>query len=72
MAVDLPSGIEPDTGRVNGPAFLADVTVTFGGIKIGLLLADAQTGTIVCDPIGMDMAGRPAELVAMTDGAVAS
>ncbi len=71
VAVDLPSGIEPDTGRVDGPAFLADVTVTFGGIKSGLLLADAQTGTIICDPIGMDMSDRPAELVAMTDGAVA-
>lgn len=70
VAVDLPSGIEPDTGRVNGPAFLADVTVTFGGIKIGLLLADAQTGTIVCDPIGMDMSDCPPRLVAMTDGAV--
>ena len=71
VAVDLPSGIEPDTGRVSGPAFLADVTVTFGGIKIGLLLADAQTGTIVCDPIGMDMSPCPPQLVAMTDGAVA-
>ena len=71
VAVDLPSGIEPDTGRVVGPAFLADVTVTFGGIKIGLLLADAQTGTIICDPIGMAMSDRAADLVAMTDGAVA-
>ena len=71
VAVDLPSGIEPDIGRVDGPAFLADVTVTFGGIKTGLLLADAQTGTIICDPIGMDMSDCPPRLVAMTDGAVA-
>ncbi len=70
VAVDLPSGVEPDTGIVRGIAFLADVTVTFGGIKTGLLIADAQTGTIVCDPIGMEMSDRGPDLVAMTDGAV--
>ncbi|WP_420120534.1 NAD(P)H-hydrate dehydratase [Nakamurella sp.] len=68
VAVDLPSGVEPDTGRVRGVAFLADVTVTFGGIKVGLLIADEQAGTIVSVPIGMDMSGRPAEVIAMTDG----
>ncbi len=68
VAVDLPSGIEPDTGRVRGVAFLADVTVTFGGIKVGLLIADAQAGTIVCVPIGMPRAGRPAEATAWPDG----
>ncbi len=70
VAVDLPSGIEPDTGIVRGIAFLADVTVTFGGIKSGLLLADAQSGTVVCDPIGMDLGDRGPDLIAMTDGAV--
>ena len=70
VAVDLPSGIEPDTGRIRGVAFLADVTVTFGGIKVGLLIADEQAGTIVCVPIGMDMTGRPAEVIAMTDGSL--
>ena len=62
VAVDLPSGIEPDSGRVRGVAFLADVTVTFGAIKTGLLIADEQVGTIVSVPIGMDLssaAGRP-------------
>jgi len=70
VAVDLPSGVEPDTGRVRGIAFLADVTVTFGGIKVGLLIADEQAGTIVSVPIGMDMTGRPAEVIAMTDGSL--
>jgi hydroxyethylthiazole kinase-like uncharacterized protein yjeF len=68
VAVDLPSGIEPDTGRVRGVAFLADVTVTFGGIKPGLLIADEQAGTVVSVPIGMEMTDQPAELIAMTDG----
>ena len=38
VAVDLPSGIDADTGAVDGPAVKADVTVTFGAIKPGLLI----------------------------------
>ncbi len=38
VAVDLPSGIDADTGAVDGPAVWADVTVTFGAIKPGLLI----------------------------------
>ncbi len=38
VAVDLPSGIDADTGAVDGPAVQADVTVTFGVIKPGLLI----------------------------------
>jgi hydroxyethylthiazole kinase-like uncharacterized protein yjeF len=33
LAVDLPSGVEPDTGAVTGAAVRATVTVTFGGRK---------------------------------------
>jgi hydroxyethylthiazole kinase-like uncharacterized protein yjeF len=38
VAVDLPSGIDADTGAVEGPAVVADVTVSFGGLKPGLLV----------------------------------
>ena len=38
VAVDLPSGTDADTGAVEGPAVRADVTVTFGAIKSGLLI----------------------------------
>ena len=38
VAVDLPSGIDADTGAVDGPAVMADVTVTFGACKPGLLI----------------------------------
>lgn len=37
VAVDIPSGVEADTGRVNGPCVRANVTVTFGLPKVGLL-----------------------------------
>lgn len=38
VAVDVPSGLEADSGRVNGPCIQADHTVTFGLPKLGLLL----------------------------------
>lgn len=42
VAVDIPSGIGPDDGSVPDPVVLrADVTVTFGGYKAGLLQGDA-------------------------------
>jgi hydroxyethylthiazole kinase-like uncharacterized protein yjeF len=37
VAVDLPSGVDADTGDVPGVAVTADVTVTFGCYKPGLL-----------------------------------
>ncbi len=38
IALDLPSGIDPDTGKVLGCAVRADETVTFGFRKRGLVL----------------------------------
>jgi len=38
VAVDLPSGVDADTGEVTGAAVRADVTVTFGTWKAGLLI----------------------------------
>ncbi|WP_440099747.1 NAD(P)H-hydrate dehydratase [Streptosporangium sp. H16] len=38
LAVDVPSGVDASSGRVEGPAVLADATVTFGAWKVGLLV----------------------------------
>ena len=48
LAVDIPSGLCSDTGRVLGSAVVADLTVTFIGIKRGLfsLQAPDYTGAI--------------------------
>jgi hydroxyethylthiazole kinase-like uncharacterized protein yjeF len=38
VAVDVPSGVDADSGEVSGDAVRADVTVTFGTNKPGLLI----------------------------------
>lgn len=41
IAVDIPSGLNADTGRVMGAAIKADLTVSFIGLKKGLFTGDA-------------------------------
>lgn len=55
VAVDLPSGIDPDTGETPQPHVWADVTVTFGLAKPGLLLppADQAVGSLRVVDIGL-------------------
>ncbi|NLW56937.1 MAG: NAD(P)H-hydrate dehydratase [Firmicutes bacterium] len=55
VAVDIPSGVEADTGKVNGPAVRAVLTVTFGLPKVGLLVYPGReyAGEVICDPIGL-------------------
>ncbi|UVJ38515.1 NAD(P)H-hydrate epimerase [Arthrobacter sp. CJ23] len=43
VACDVPSGVDADTGEVHWPVLHAHLTVTFGGIKAGLL-ADPGEG----------------------------
>ena len=38
VAVDVPSGLNADTGQVSGPCVQANLTVTFGLPKVGLVL----------------------------------
>jgi hydroxyethylthiazole kinase-like uncharacterized protein yjeF len=55
VAVDLPSGVDADTGVVAGAAIRADVTVTFGAIKPGLLIDPGAScaGTVELVDIGL-------------------
>ncbi|MFJ4838389.1 NAD(P)H-hydrate dehydratase [Streptomyces sp. NPDC088746] len=61
LAVDLPSGVEADTGQVLGAAVRADATVTFGTYKPGLLIDPAaeHAGALRLVDIGL-AAGLPA------------
>lgn len=56
VAVDLPSGVDADTGEVNGAAVRADATVTFGAYKPGLLIDPAReyAGAVRLIDIGLD------------------
>ncbi|MFV0460380.1 MAG: bifunctional ADP-dependent NAD(P)H-hydrate dehydratase/NAD(P)H-hydrate epimerase [Actinomycetales bacterium] len=58
ISVDVPSGINPDTGAVVGVHVTADVTVTFGTAKPGLLLPPGShaAGRVEVVDIGLDAA----------------
>ncbi|HWG62911.1 MAG TPA: NAD(P)H-hydrate dehydratase [Streptosporangiaceae bacterium] len=55
VATDLPSGVDADTGVVEGAAVHADVTVTFGTYKPGLLVDPGATyaGVVELIDIGL-------------------
>ncbi len=55
VAVDLPSGIDADTGEVEGPAVRADVTVTSATLKPGVLTdpGRAHAGVVELVDIGL-------------------
>ncbi|HEY6932786.1 MAG TPA: NAD(P)H-hydrate dehydratase [Marmoricola sp.] len=57
VAVDVPSGVEVDTGRLEGPHVTADVTVTFGTLKVCHLLDPAAQacGTVELVDIGLGL-----------------
>lgn len=53
VSVDIPSGLDPDTGEELGPVVRADVTVTFHGPKKGMLRRRDLCGEIVVVSIGI-------------------
>ncbi|GAA3900940.1 NAD(P)H-hydrate epimerase [Microbacterium invictum] len=56
VAVDLPSGLQPDTGRTADDVVLpASITVTFGAVKTGLAAARGLTGEIVLVDLGLPL-----------------
>ena len=55
LAIDIPSGVDADTGEAPGDAVRADRTVTFAALKPGSLPADGArlSGTVQVADIGM-------------------
>ncbi|MGW7043103.1 NAD(P)H-hydrate dehydratase [Streptomyces avermitilis] len=72
VAVDLPSGVDADTGEVPGAAVRADLTVTFGTHKPGLLIDPAReyAGSVRLVDIGLELPDGP-ELEALQHADVA-
>lgn len=65
LAVDIPSGVNASTGEVPGAAVRADVTVTFHGPKVGLVVAPGRfhAGEVVVADIGLEPAETEHRLV---------
>ncbi|KQY47276.1 carbohydrate kinase [Cellulomonas sp. Root137] len=61
VAVDVPSGLGVDDGRRDGVVLDADLTVTFGVAKPGLLLPPGgrAAGRVVLVDLGLEPAGAP-------------
>ena len=53
LAVDVPSGVDPDTGNKNSPHVTADMTVTFHRMKVGMPKAKDVCGEIFVEKIGI-------------------
>lgn len=56
LALDIPSGLDSDTGAVRGTAVSAAATVTFIGMKLGLLTGAGpdHIGRIVFEALGVE------------------
>ncbi|WP_283138663.1 NAD(P)H-hydrate dehydratase [Rhizohabitans arisaemae] len=73
VAVDVPSGVDASSGVVAGAAVRADLTVTFGGYKTGLLVdpGASHTGTVELVDIGLGPYLRDPDLTALEASDVA-
>ncbi len=65
LSVDIPSGVNGDTGVACDGAVRAYRTVTMGALKPGLLLADGpdHAGDVQIEPIGLDASDASVHLV---------
>jgi len=74
VAVDVPSGVDADTGAVEGAAFTAMHTVTFGAVKPGLVVGAgrASAGEVHLVDIGLGPYLAQATAFRLTDADAAA
>jgi hydroxyethylthiazole kinase-like uncharacterized protein yjeF len=65
VSLDIPSGLDASTGDVT-TAIRADVTLTFGTLKRGLLVRRELAGRLVVLDIGLDAGGHDGEPALVT------
>ncbi|TLY00124.1 MAG: NAD(P)H-hydrate epimerase, partial [Thaumarchaeota archaeon] len=56
LAVDIPSGFDPNTGQIHEKCVRADATITFHRPKVGLAKGKKYTG-----PVHLEFIGIPPE-----------
>jgi hydroxyethylthiazole kinase-like uncharacterized protein yjeF len=61
MSLDVPSGLDADTGATQGAAVRADITVTFVGLKTGLYLGSGPqcAGVVLLEDLGVIAPPQP-------------
>ena len=69
VAVDIPSGVDVDTGRLDGAHVSADLTVTFGTHKVAHLVDHAAMacGVVHLVDLGLDLPPAPVEALQSAD-----
>ncbi|MBA2609329.1 MAG: hypothetical protein H0U92_10345, partial [Actinobacteria bacterium] len=69
LAIDIPSGVNGDTGIASDGAVCADCTVTMGSFKPGLLLCDGpdHAGDVTVEALGLDVKSALAHIVESAD-----
>jgi NAD(P)H-hydrate epimerase len=55
VAADIPSGLDPNTGRIGQNCVVANATVTFHRLKKGLIKDRKHTGFVFVEHIGIPM-----------------
>ena len=65
VAVDVPSGVDASTGEVPGAAVVAEATVTFATLKVGLVVAPGRfhSGALDVADIGLPVGAHEHALV---------
>lgn len=55
IAVDIPSGLNPNSGEITSNVIRANTTITFHRIKVGLLNNTKYTGDLILKKIGIPL-----------------
>lgn len=56
VSIDIPSGLQADTGKILGACVKADYTITYIGKKLGLYTLDGPdySGNVILDSLGLE------------------